>query len=204
MGEHKQSVYSQIFKAIRAMKPGSVMTAASFYRFGSSGAVRLALMRHCRDGTIRRVMRGFYSRRRHLPRIGEIGPSVDAVVKAIAKRDAIRVQPTGSYAANLLGLSDQVPARPVFLTDGSNRKFYLGKLMVTFRRTTPRNMATAGTVSGLVIQALRNLGQRHVDDTTVAVLRRRLRDADRRRLATDAAHAPVWIAAIMRKVSAGE
>jgi hypothetical protein len=112
-------------------------------------------------------------------------------------------QPTGAYAANLLGLSDQVPARPVFLTDGRNRTIQLGRLTITFRRTTPRNMATAGTISGLVIQALRFIGQRHIDDSSIAILRRRLRPADRQRLAKDAVHAPTWVAAIMLKVSAG-
>lgn len=202
MSRHQQSVYSQLSRAINAMKPGSVVTAASFYRFGNSGAVRLALMRHCRNGTIRRVMRGLYARPRHLPRIGEIRPGVDAVVKAIAKRDGIRIQPSGAYAANLLGLSDQVPARPVFLTDGRSRAFHLGRLVVTFRQTTPRNMATAGTTSGLVIQALRSLGQRHIEGSTISTLRRRLSDADRCRLADDAVYAPAWVGAVMRKVAA--
>ncbi len=38
---------------------------------------------------------------------------------ASAGRDRVRLQPSGAYAANLLGLSEQVPAKVVFLTDGS-------------------------------------------------------------------------------------
>lgn len=35
--------------------------------------------------------------------------------------DRVRLQPSGAYAANLLGLSEQVPAKVVFLTDGPSR-----------------------------------------------------------------------------------
>jgi hypothetical protein len=39
----------------------------------------------------------------------------------------------------------------VFLTNGSPRRIQLGKFQIVLKRTTPRNMATAGKVSGLVI-----------------------------------------------------
>jgi hypothetical protein len=203
MAGHINSCDSKVLARIKRHDAGWVFSAADFRDLGSPTAIRLALLRHSRRGTIRKAARGLYHRPRHLLRIGEIGPSTDAVVQAIARRDAVRYQPTGAYAANLLGLSDQVPARPVFLTDGRNRAIQLGRLTVTFRRTTPRNMATAGTISGLVIQALRFMGQRHIDDSSIAILRRRLRPADRQRLAKDAVHAPAWVAAVMLKVSTG-
>ena len=102
------------------------------------------------------------------------------------------------------GLSDQVPVRTVFLTDGRSRNVRLGKRQIVLKNTTPRHMATAGRVSGTVIQALRWLGQRHVDDRTVAILRRRLSDSDKRQLLKDLRYAPTWIAEIMRKVAQSE
>jgi len=51
-------------------------------------------------------------------------------------RDAVRLQPTGAYAANLLGLSDQVPMRIVFLTDGLGRRVKIGRKEVILKRTT--------------------------------------------------------------------
>jgi hypothetical protein len=38
-----------------------------------------------------------------------------------------------------------------------------GQREIILKHTTPRNLATAGRKSGTVIQALRHLGQRHVD-----------------------------------------
>ena len=90
----------------------------------------------------------------------------------------------------------------LFLTDGTPRRVRIGNLQIIIRQTTPRNMATAGRISGLVIQALRYLGQRHVDDRVVTTLRRRLSDADKRQLLKDIRFAPVWVANIMRVVAA--
>lgn len=44
---------------------------------------------------------------------------MDAIVAALTGKDKPRPQPTGAYAANLVGLSDQVPAPVEFLPDGT-------------------------------------------------------------------------------------
>ena len=82
-------------------------------------------------------------------------------------------------------ISLQVPARVVFLTDGAERNIKVGTQEIILKRTTPRNMAAAGRVTGLVIQALRHLGQGHVDDEIVRKLNARLSDDDRRSLMKD-------------------
>jgi hypothetical protein len=98
----------------------------------------------------------------------------------------------------MLGLSQQVPVRMVFLTDGQSRAVRVGKREIVFRHTTPRHMATAGRISGTVIQALRWLGQRNVTDRVVTKLRRSLSAADRQQLLKDVRFAPAWIARVMR------
>jgi hypothetical protein len=62
-------------------------------------------------------------------------------------------------------------------------------------------MATAGKISGLVIQALRHLGQRHVDGDVLATLRQRLKPADKRQLLKDFHFASSWIARFMQQVA---
>jgi len=93
-----------------------------------------------------------------------------------------------------------VPARIVFLTDGPNRTVQINKQQIVLRRTTPKNMVTAGRVSGLIIQALRHLGQDHVDDNIIDMLKKRLSDADKRQLMNDLRSAPVWIGNIFRQL----
>ena len=104
----------------------------------------------------------------------------------------------------MLGLSEQVPAKAIFLTDAADRRVTVGRQEIILKRTTPRNMATAGRTSGLVIQALRYLGRRHVDDAVVDVLARRLSKDDRQALMKDIRFAPAWVGAIFRRLAERE
>jgi 3',5'-cyclic AMP phosphodiesterase CpdA len=177
---------------------GAVVTPGDFADLGPRASIDQALSRSVREGRIRRLTRGVYDYPRRHPRLGLLAPSMDDVARALAGRDASRIQPSGAHAANLLGLSDQVPVRAVYLTDGRSRTVQVGRRTVVLKKTTPRNMATAGRISGTVIQALRWLGRRHVDDRVIATLRKRLGDQDREQLLADIRFAPAWIAAVVR------
>lgn len=201
MGKHIKSVDNQILSRISAKGRGWVFTPADFLDLGSRTAVGLALMRYARAGTIRKLARGLYDYPVQHPRLGTIAPSTEQIANALKGRDDFRLQVSGAHAANGLGLSDQVPIRAVFLTDSRSRKVKLGKREIVLKNTTTRQMATAGRISGTVIQALRWLGQRHVDERIVAKLRRTLSDSDKQQLLKDLRYAPAWVADIMRKVA---
>jgi hypothetical protein len=179
-----------------------VFSPTDFVDLGSRAAVDKALSRMVAAGTIRRVARGLYDVPRLHPIVGTTAPSVDQVAKALAAKAGTRLQPTGAYSANLLGLSDQVPAKVVFLTDGRSKRVRLGKLDIVLKQASPRTMATAGRISGLVIQALRYLGQAQVKADTLKRLNRKLSPADRRQLLADVALAPAWIGDLMRRLAA--
>jgi hypothetical protein len=200
VGKHIQSIDNKIIKRIYSHGKGWVFTPAHFSDLGSRDAVASALRRYRQAGLIRQLARGLYDYPRTDTEFGTLTPSPDAVAKALAGRDAVRLQPSGAYAANLLGLSTQVPMKIVYLTDGRSRTVRIGKKQIILKRTTPRNMATAGRISGLVIQALRHLGRQHVDDDIVARLDDRL-DADaKKQLLKDVRFAPAWIADILRRL----
>src|SRR5260370_38728527 len=110
-------------------------------------------------GTIRRLARGVYDLPKQHPVLGLLSPSADTVAEALAGRDRTRLQPAGAYAANAPGLSEQVPAKAVFLTDGPSRTVKIGPTTIQLRRTTARDMEAARRLSGLPLQALRELGE---------------------------------------------
>jgi len=187
-------------RRIRGRGRGFVFAPSHFQDLGSRDAVASALKRYKQSGTIRQLARGLYDYPVRHPVLGVVAPSADAIARALVARDAIRLQPAGAYAANLLGLSDQVPAKIVFLTDGPARKVRVGHQEILLQRTTPRNMATAGRKSGMLIQALRHLGPVRVDDLVIATLRRNITAADRPVIQKDMTYAPVWIANILRQL----
>lgn len=200
MGKHAASIDSKVLARMRERGAGQVFTPAEFLDLGSRNAIDLTLSRHVRAGTIRRVARGLYGLPQ-MTRFGESGPTIDAVAVALSGRDQSRLQPAGAHAANVLGLSTQVPMRVVFLTDGRSRRVQFGKQQIVLKHTTPRQMATAGRISGTVIQALRWLGKRNVDDRIIRSLRRRLTQADTQQLVADIRYAPAWIADVIRSMT---
>src|SRR5437588_10960154 len=200
-GSASQGVENKILSRIRGKGRGSVHVAGDFVSLGSRAAVDLALHRLAKAGVIRRLARGVYDFPVQHPVLGLLSPSVDTIAKALAGRDHTRLQPAGSYAANALGLSEQVPAKAVFLTDGPSRTVKIGPMTIQLRRTTTRNMAAAGRLSGLVIQALREVGKDHMTAARVEHLRRTLPAEQRRALLKDLQLAPAWMHPIFRDLA---
>jgi hypothetical protein len=139
-----------------------VFTPGYLLDLGSRATVGMALKSTCDRGLIRRLARGLYDYPQQHPKLGLLTPTPEQIALALAGKDNLRIQPSGAYAANLLGLSEQVPAKVVFLTNGPERRRKVGNQEIVLKRTTPKNMPTAGRASGLVIQALRYLGQNHI------------------------------------------
>jgi hypothetical protein len=190
----------RILGRLRAAGPGAVVATRDLVGLGGPAAIRQALARSVRDGHLRRVARGLYSIPVEDPDLGPIATSAEAVVEALQRQEGIRLLASGAHAANLLGLSDQVPVRLVLLTDCRPRRIRVGKREIVLKRTTPRQMATAGRASGTVIQALRWLGPGRIDQAIIEKLRRRLSRGDRKQLLADARYAPAWVAELLARI----
>ncbi len=180
---------------------GSAFTPNEFLDLGGRAAIDKALSRLAGKGTIRRLARGLYEYPRQHPELGILSPDIQKVAKALAGKDRLRLQPAGAYAANLLGLSEQVPAKAVFLTDGPSRTVKIGRQEIQLRRTTPRNMAAAGRLTGLLTQAMRHLGRTHITSARLAHLKRTLPAKERQQLLRDLPLAPAWMHPFFRELA---
>ena len=195
-----KSIVTRIKRRIYSKSRGFVFTKSHFVDIGPSKTVAKVLERLVNSGEIRRLARGLYDYPEKHPTLGNLPPSYERIAQALAGRDSLKIQPSGAYAANLLGLTEQVPARIVFLTDGPNRVVQINKQQIVLKRTTPKNMATAGRMSGLIIQALRHLGQAHVDDEIIEMLKKRLSNRDKHQLINDICYTSVWIGDIFKQL----
>lgn len=196
-----QPIDISILRSMRAAPGASVFSPRHFADFGSSDAIRKAMSRLVKAGKIQRVRRGLYHLPRPHPIIGQTGPDIMATVRALMEGSHAQWQFTGAYAANALGLSDQVPAKIIILTDGIPRKVAFGKLTLTFRRAAPRNLLGAGRRAGLVIQALRYLKGSPEMANHVARLQRDLDAATKKDLAALASKLPVWMQPLAQEIS---
>lgn len=196
-----QTIDSKVRSRIFGNGRGAVFTPNDFLDLGSRDAVDKALSRLATQKTIRRLARGLYEYPREHTELGTLSPDVQKVAKALAGKDRMRLQPAGAYAANLLGLSEQVPAKAVFLTDGPSRTVKIGRQEIQLRHTTPRNMAASGRLSGLLMQAFRHLGREHITPQRMAHLKRTLPAKERKQLLKDLALAPTWMHPLFRDLA---
>ena len=199
MEKNKLNIEEQIIAKIKKAKSGTLFFPEQFSDFAENAAVRKALQRLTERGNIVRVAQGIYVIPKESSLIGIVLPGADEVAVAIAKRDRARIVPTGIQALNLLGLSTQVPLKVVYLTDGASRIVKVGKQTIKFKKTTPKNLAAKGTISSLVIQALKAIGKNLVKEDDLKKIFDHLKKEKRENILHDSKLAPAWIEEILKK-----
>lgn len=197
-----------ILSRINGLGDGAVFTPKDFLDVATRGMVDVTLKKLLAQGKVRRLSRGLYD----LPRQSgllktQLSPDIDAVAQAIARRFRWRIVPSGAHAANLLGLSTQVPAKAVYLADGIDRTktFTLGARTLIFKASRPRDFGgNDNPISAVVIQALRYLGKHGIDPQAITTLRARLPQEARRQFLNDARYASDWIYTVAKTIARKE
>ena len=183
-----------------------VCTPKDFLGLGSREAVDQALSRLVKAGQLRRVGHGLYD----MPRMSDVlkRPAPvdwDAAIAALARRDGVRIIPDGLVAANQLGLTNAVPAKASYVTDGSTRTLKIDGRTVRFRHAGPSVMLWAGKSAAPVAQALRWLGpDMATDPRVISTLRRNLPDDVKRDLLENSGSLPGWALPLARSITVGE
>ena len=116
------------------MGTGAVFSRTDFLDLGTTDNVGVILGRMQNAGKIRRIGRGLYELPRTHPVLGTLSPRPDAIVEAASRRSGSRYQPSGAQAANLLQLTEQVPARMIYQTDGASKTIKEGQRTIATER----------------------------------------------------------------------
>jgi hypothetical protein len=138
------------------------------------------------------LAQGLYDFPKVHPKLGPLSPAPDDVAQALARETGSQVQIAGARAANVLGLTTQVPAKTTYLTNGPSRRVVLGKRVVDLRHASPKHLIAPGSAAGTVFQALRHVGPVRAADV-VQVAASCLSASDKRTLASTAIQAPAWM-----------
>lgn len=195
-----QDIENRVLNRIYGYGRGNCFTPDRFLDLGSDEAIRKGLSRLETKGTIRRVCKGVYEYPKLHKELGVLPTNIKRFIDAISLRDNIQVQPSGAFAANLLGLSEQVPALIVYLTDGRDKNLKIGKRTIKFKRTSNKAMAVAGTTSGLVFEALKFIGKDNLSEQMISKIRKKLTEKDKAKLLIDMKFAPIWMHKILRSL----
>jgi Family of unknown function (DUF6088) len=197
-----QTMRDKIVARIEKLGPGKAFSAKDFLDIASRGTVDMAFGSLMRDGKIRRIRRGLYD----MPKInealgGKLSPDIDEAARAIARRQRWKIVPDGAWAANLLGLSTQVPSKIIYLTDGPNNEVPIGRRIIHFKHARPKAMAGLEGKFALVVQALRYLGKESVGPREIETLRAALTPAEKRKLVKDARFGVDWIYEVAKRIA---
>ena len=197
MGRHTNSAYGNLLEMIEAKGRGSIIFNRDFPDF-SSEEIRWTFSRMVDDNVLIRLANGIYL----YPKTNRFGveyPSTDELAKAIAKRDSAHIIPSGMTAANMLGLSEQVTMKSVYLTDGAARKIEIRGRIIEFKRTVPGNFAYRTTLMPMLIQALKAISKDNITAEHKKQLLKLLSlETDQDGLKEDIAKAPQWIKKLLK------
>lgn len=185
--------------------PTAPLRAGDLAGLGKRAAIDQALSRLVRAGRLFRVRRGIYEIPRQSPVLKmPIRLPTDKVMQAWARKNGVRLIPCGAWAANLLRLSTQVPAKLQYCTNGPTRRVMVNGTVVTLKHRGPRSMNVSGLMSATVMEALRYLGRERVGDPEVRRLRGLLSSKDRAQLVRNLPLAPAWMRPVLVAIATEE
>lgn len=189
---------------ILAEKIGAVFVAADFADITDKTTTNVALARLESEGIIRRVLRGVYDKPEYNEFLKEyIAPIPDNVAHALARNYGWTIVPCGDTALNLLGLSTQVPATWVYVSDGTYKEYTYDNTTIQFKRTTNKEVSKLSYKTALTIQALKALGKDKIDDALLDSLRKLLTVDEKQTMLSEAKTATSWIYEYIRQICRG-
>jgi len=156
-----------------------------------------ALARLAQRGRLMRVACGMYVAVT-ASRFGPVPPPVDMVIQSLAQITGHAIVRHGAAAANALGLTTQVPARQLYLTEGRAQKLNFGKQVIEIRRAPKWMLVLGDSLAGDVTRALEWLGP-DLADQAIDKLAGRTRQDDWSAMLETRKHLPTWLVMAIQK-----
>lgn len=201
---NKPEILNTIKKRILEAEEGSVFVAADFADVAENIKIVISLCRLEEEGIIRRLIRGVYERPAYNEFLGEhVAPSPDKVAHALARNFGWTIVPCGDTALNLLGLSTQVPAVWLYVSDGTYKEYSYENITIKFKRTTNKEISKLSPKTALVIQALKALGKENVTSEVIEKIREVTTEEEKAAMLAEAKYATSWIYDLIKNVCGG-
>jgi hypothetical protein len=188
-----ESISSQIENKIKRSRPGQIILPSDFKDLGTSTAIRKTLSRLVDQKVLVRMGQGVYVIPVHDKLFGEVLPSMEEIAASLAEKEHVKIMPTGQYALNKIGLSNQVPMKMVFLTNGTKKNITIGKSSILFQPTTTKKLAMVGSISSLLFLGLEELDLNRLKESELEKIIALLKKEDQNNLKHDLKLAPARI-----------
>lgn len=199
----KREKYLSVIKnRILSSNYGSIFVLSDFMDIANREATKKSLQRLCQEKVIRRIIRGVYEYPEYSDFLNEyIAPSPNKIAKAIARNYGWTIIPFGDTALNILGLSSQVPATWIYVSDGSYKSYNINSIKLQFKKITNKEISGLSYKTALVIQALKALGQGNINQDIIVNISKRLNSKEKKKLFIESQYSTSWIYETIKEIS---
>ena len=192
----------EIRRRIYESETGTVFVTSDFADITDNKKSSVCLMRLTEEKLLRRIMRGVYDKPEYNRFLQEyLEPSPDKVANAIARNYGWTIVPCGDTALNLLGLSTQVPAIWLYVSDGPYKEYSFNNTSIKFKHTANKGISKLSYKTSLVIQALKALGKENIDNNVIVKLSKALTDDEKKKMLNEAKSTTSWIYEYIKSIA---
>jgi hypothetical protein len=189
-----KSVKDRVLYRIYSRGRGWAFSATDFTADLARWKVDRSLADLAREGKIRRVIQGLYDYPMYSDILEkEIAPDIHSTADALARKYGWRIYPDGNTALNYLGLSTQISAKHIYLSDGPSKRYEIGNRVLTFRHTATKEAALKYANTALVVQAIKTAGEEQITDDFLKTLSRKYPAREWEKIKKDASKTTGWV-----------
>lgn len=198
-GAERGNIKHNVMRSIDESQPHSIFFISDYADLGAAETIRKILHEATITGVLEKAGHGIYIKPK-ISRFGKVPVPLEKIAREIADRDKCEILPAGSTAANLIGLSTQVPMNLSYITTGSTRTIKIGDRIISFRHASPKNFAAKGRVIPLLTQGIKEIGAGNISGVEYEAIRRFIDKQQDPFLKEDLPLAPAWIQRIIKKL----
>lgn len=190
-----KSIEDKMLSKIYGYGKGYAFSSGDFIKDFSINNIDKALSILAQQNKIRRIARGLYDYPKYSEFLKqELSADIDQAARAIARKFNWQIEISGESALNLLGLSTQVPAKYIYLSNGPNRTYLIQDTMnLEFKKSALKNIGFKYKESSIIVQALKSLGKENISDNTIAHIKAYLDPKLYEKILNDTKTATTWI-----------
>lgn len=195
----KMTIKEQLFQKIREQKQGWAFSATDFIQDFKRGDIDVALSSLVESGDIRRVTRGIYDYPLYSAILGRrVAFDINQIAQALARKFNWEIYPDGNTALNYLGLSTQIVAKNIYLSDGPNRKYVIDKTTLEFKHIANKELSGSPDTI-LVVQAIRAVSEKQITPEFINNLSAKFSVSQWRKIASEASRSSAWILEVIKQ-----
>ena len=121
------------------------------------------------------------------------------MANAFARKFNWTIYSDGDTALNYLGLSTQMVANHLYLSNGPSKKYIINETNLEFKHVVLKEIALKNNNAVLVVQATRALGEKHITQDFLEQLASKFSFQEWNDISKSSASVAIWIYKIIKK-----